>query len=280
MSPDADETATRRALDTERRFVLSLGGFALEIAGGVLVTHERLPSPRFNFVEVGAIGPDRLTAFLERALDHYFQRAIRPTFRVRPPVPSHLDAGLRRLGFRARANALEVMVAADTAEVRLAPGLTAREAERADLDVLAAFWANERERPEWRSALETVWAHPNPGERLSAVLAESATGPVAAALLYVAGSSAGVYAVATQPGARGQGAASAVVARAQSARGAADTEVSILSDRPRLRSRLEALGFRRVGAFLEYELAADARLEIPPVGAPAPPRWRPPRPRG
>ncbi|MCI4365333.1 MAG: hypothetical protein L3K10_04640, partial [Thermoplasmata archaeon] len=82
------------ALAAERQFVKTLGGFVLGIAGAELVTHERIPLPRFNFVVVGDVSLERGTAFFERVLDHYFQRALRPTFRVLPPVPAHLARGL------------------------------------------------------------------------------------------------------------------------------------------------------------------------------------------
>jgi len=279
VAPEPDEEATRRALETEREFVLALGGFALEIAGATLVTHEKLPSPRFNFVEVGNFAPERQTAFFERALDHYFQRALRPTFRVRPPVAAHLDAGLRRLGFRPRAETLDVLAGADAVPPAPPAGVSIREARRPDLDTLAAFWANERERPEWRSALEILWSHPNPGERLRPVIADGPAGPVAAALVYCRGAAAGIYAVSTQPGARGQGAASAVAAYARSDEIAGpDSAVSIFADSSRLRSRLERLGFRTIARFTEYALPPEARLEMPSVGPPSPPRWRPPRP--
>ena len=39
--------------------MLALGGFVLEIGGASLVTHEHLPVPRFNFVEVHGIARDR-----------------------------------------------------------------------------------------------------------------------------------------------------------------------------------------------------------------------------
>jgi GNAT superfamily N-acetyltransferase len=276
VAPSDDDLA-RSALDTERHFVLTLGGFALEIAGAVLVTHERIPSPRFNFVQVGRIAPERQSAFFERSLDHYFQRAIRPTFRVRPPVPPHLDRGLRQLGLRPRSIPLELRVGDPTGAVPPGGAIAVHPAEPEDLDTLAAFWTIERERPEFRAAFEVAWSHPNPGEELRPFVAESAGGIVAAALVYRHGSMAGVYAVATQPGARGQGAASELVRHAAADSGPG-VRTSIFADSPRLGTRLDRLGFRVVAAFQQYELPPDASLAIPTPGPPGPARWRPPRP--
>ena len=86
-------------LALHRSFVVALGGFVLEFAGGALVTHERIAVPAFNYVDLDRLAPDRQTAFFERALDHYFQRAIRPSFRARRPVPAHVDRSLRAFGF-------------------------------------------------------------------------------------------------------------------------------------------------------------------------------------
>jgi GNAT superfamily N-acetyltransferase len=266
------------ALENELHFVLALGGFALRTAGATLVTHERLPSPRFNFVEVHGVAPERQTAFFERTLDHYFQRAIRPTFRLHPPVPSHLDSALRRLGLQPRADPLDLLVDSGAPGDGPSPGGRVRAATLDDLDDVCSFWTTERERPEFRSALEVAWSHPNPGERLRPLLALSEARPVSAALVYERGTTSGVYAVATRPDARGQGAASALVAFARSpAFAGARTRSSIFAGTPRLRSRLQRLGFSVAASFTEYELPRDAQLAVPPPGPPGPPRWRPPR---
>jgi GNAT superfamily N-acetyltransferase len=268
------------ALETERRFVLALGGFTLGIAGATLVTHEKLPSPRFNFVEVGAVAPGRMTALVERSLEHYFQRALRPTFRVRAPVLTPLDAALRSQGFRPRAPPLTLLL--DTAEGTgvAVPDRSVRVARPNELEGVAAFWTHERERPELLSAVALAWNHPNPDEELAPVLALEGGTVVAAALVFRHGSMSGIYAVATQPGARGRGAASDVVAFARrEARSAASRRTSIFSDSLRLTARLERLGFRPALEFVEYELPRDAALEMPRSGESTPPLWRPPRSR-
>ncbi len=277
---EADSREVEAALETERQFVLTLGGFALETAGATLVTNERVPSPRFNFVQELGVGPERQTSFFERALDHYFQRALRPTFRVPVPVAPHLDAGLRRLGFRPRTERLRLLLSRPGIERDRVPPEGVRAARRGDLDLVASFWTNERERPEFRAALDVAWAHPNPHERLVPLLAYRAEEAISAALVYRYRAAAGIYAVATRPPARGQGGASDVVRFAASAGVVgAPVRYSIFSQTERLDRRLERLGFRVAREFSEYELPADAELALPPIGPPEPPRWRPPRGR-
>jgi GNAT superfamily N-acetyltransferase len=278
VADELSELATEAALEAERQFVLTLGGFALEIPGATLVTHERIPAPRFNFVQEMGVGPERQAAFFERALDHYFQRALRPTFRVPLPVPSHVGDGLRRLGFRPRPGTLALLLSTDQAPETVAPEVTVRRAEPGEIDLVASFWSTPEERPEFRTALEIAWRHPNPHEQLAPLLAFLDGAPVASALVYRYRTSAGIHAVATQPSARGRGAASELVAfaREQDPVGPGP-RYSILADSPRLEARLGRLGFRRARAFQEYELPPEAQLAIPPVGPPGPPQWRPPR---
>jgi hypothetical protein len=264
----------------ERHFVLALGGFALEIAGATLVTHEHLPVPRFNFVEVRGVARERQSAFFERALDHYFQRALRPSVRVPRPVPDHLDAGLRRFGFRPRPAPLALLVSEGAPGDPRPPGLEVRAARPGDLDLVASFWTSDRERPEFRAALEVATAHPNPNETLIPVLAGERDGPVSAALVYRRGTTAGIFAVATRPPARGRGAASELVDGLRAGAFAGPVRrYAMFADSARLVARLERLGFAVVAEETEYELAPDAQLALPDPGPPVPPRWRPPRAR-
>ncbi len=269
---------TEAALENERQFVLTLGGYALEIPGAALVTHERLPAPRFNFVQELGVGAERQSAFFERALDHYFQRALRPTFRAPTPVPSHIDAGLKGFGFRPKTSPLVLMLSDPESEDEGRTAFPVRVASASELDLVASFWTTERERPEFRAALDVVWHHPNPHEKLIPVLVERAGETASAALVYRFRDSAGIYAVATRPAARGQGAASELVRFATST-GVAGRGVrySIFADSTRLEGRLHALGFRAARTFREYELPPDAELSIPAAAPAAPPRWRPPR---
>jgi len=272
------DPAAEAARAVERHFVLALGGFVLEIGGASLVTHEHLPVPRFNFVEVHGIARDRQSAFFERALDHYFQRALRPTFRVANPVPDHLDAGLRRFGFRPRPAPHSVLVASGPPPRPSSDRLEVRPAAAPELDLVASFWSSVRERPELRAALEVAVAHPHPSETLVPVLGRAAGAPVAAALVYRFGRTAGIFAVATDVPARGRGAATELVHGIRSADPAGAVErYAMFADSERLVRRLRTLGFEVVGEATEYELPAEAQLVLPDPGPPTPPRWRPPR---
>jgi len=269
--------AADAALDAERRWVLALGGFALEIPGATLVTHEKLPAPRFNFVVVRRIARERQTSFFEHALDHYFQRALRPTFRVPVPVPSHLAHGLGRFGFRRRAERLAVLVERPRAR-SAAPEFAVRPARADEFESIAAFWSVERERPELRTALEIAAHHPNPDEALVPVVAELDGRAVAAALVYRHGRSAGIHLVSTRSDARGRGAASALVGFVRRTDPAGrPVHYSMFADSLRLRRRLLRLGFALAREYAEFSLPADAELSLPPPGPPTPPRWRPPR---
>lgn len=278
MASERTALEVEAALASERQFVFTLGGFALEIAGAALVTHEKLPVPRFNFVQELGVGRERQTAFFEHALDHYFQRALRPTFRVPTPVAAHVDAGLRRFGFRPKESPLVLMMAGGPVSRVPEPAVRVREAEHADLDLVASFWTSERERPEFRTALDIAWVHPNPYETLVPLLASLGDEVVSAALVYRYRTAAGIHAVATRPSARGRGAASDLVRFAVSHEVAGPgAKYSIFADSPRLERRLASLGFRPARSFVEYELPRTAELALPSPGPALPPQWRPPR---
>jgi hypothetical protein len=273
--PDVDA-----ALRTERQFVLTLGGLVLEVAGARLVTHERLPVPRFNFVEEIEVGPERQSAFFERALDHYFQRALRPTFRVRLPVSPHIDAGLRRFGFTARAAPLVLFLSNSPTIPPGRPAGTVRPATSSELDLVASFWTAAHERAEFRAALDVAWTHPNAPERLQPLLAFRDGEAISAALIYRYRQSAGIYAVATRPDARGLGGASDIVQFTTTTDPVGPgVRYSIFADSSRLESHLRTLGFSPARSFQEYELSSGAELTLAPAGPAGPPRWRPPRPR-
>jgi len=266
------------ALESEREFVLTLGGFSLEVAGASLVTHEKLPVPRFNFVQERGVGRERQTAFFEHALDHYFQRALRPTFRVPTPVSSHVDSGLRRFGFRPKESPLILMLSDGRVTGGAASEVEVHAASHGELDLVASFWTSERERPEFRTALDIAWMHPHPNEQLVPLLARLGSETVSAALAYRYRHTVGIHAVATRESARGQGAASALVTYAIHGQLAGPAEqYSMFADSARLERRLESLGFRSSRSFIEYELPRSAELSFPSPGPPTGPRWRPPR---
>jgi hypothetical protein len=268
------------ALREERELVLSLGGYALELAGGVLVVNERIPVPRFNFVQYIRLHPNRQATFLERALDHYFQRALRPSIRAERPVPDFLDVSLHRLGFRPSSEPLSLLVRRHPSRPHAATGTyTVRTARAAELPLLAGFWTGATEREELLRALDVALEHPNPEEWLVPGVALREGSAVSAALLHTHRSSVGIHAVVTQPSERGQGAATALVAGLLDDPHAREKSgpVAMWSDSPRLDRRLGALGFEVAVRYSVYDLPADAELALPPPSPPSPPRWRPPR---
>lgn len=272
-----DEAAIEHALDEERAFVHTLGGYTVEIAGARLVTHERIAVPRFNFVQDVRVAPERQSGLFERALDHYFQRALRPEIRVRTPAPPHVDRSLRSLGFAPRPELHELLLSVG-GNAPAAPGAPhVREAQAADLDTVVDFWVAIRERDEFRRSIETSWERPNPDEELTPLLAERDGRPVAAALVHTHRGLAGIHAVATQPAARGRGAATSLVAHALARTVPAGRPVAMHAETDRLARHLRGMGFQTARAYRVYELPAEAELAIPPAAPPAPPRWRPPR---
>jgi len=270
------------ALREERELVLSLGGYALELAGGVLVANERIPVPRFNFVQYVRLHRNRQSTFLERALDHYFQRALRPSIRVEHPVPDFLDGSLRRLGFRATPEPLSLLLRRRPARRRPA-GATydVRTATADELPLLASFWTGTTEREEFLRALAVALEHPNPEEGLVPGIALRDGSPASAALLHTYRSCVGIHGVVTQRSERGQGAATALVAGLLNDSHAREKAgpIAMWSDSPRLDRRLGDLGFEAVVRYSVYELPADAELALPSASPPAPPQWRPPRRR-
>jgi GNAT superfamily N-acetyltransferase len=267
------------ALRAERELVFAFGGYALETAGGIAVINERIPVPRFNFVEEVDLARNRMSPFFERVLDHYYQRAIRPTFRLPDPPPPYLVETLERFGFRARAEPHSLLLCRRTSPLPPPPeGYVVRAADPEEVDAVVDFWAETREREELRRSLEVLWAHPNPCERVIPVLAFEGGAATSAAIVYGYRGLWGIHAVATQPSARGRGAASAIVAVTLSTIiPPSAAPVVISADHSRIRRRLEALGFHEIARERVFELDPAAQLALPPVPPSKGPLWRPPR---
>lgn len=275
--PDLDE-----ALREEREFVFVLGGFAIEIPGATLVTNERIPAPRFNFVQDVRLSRERIAGFFERSLDHYFQRALRPVYEVPEPAPKFLADVLERYGFRPRDEPRSLLVTRRTVLPPAPPTeIAVRVARPTELDAVADFWTATEDRQEVRRSLEVTIEHPNPQEALLPVLALEDGRPVSAAILHRFETTWGIHAVATQPDARGRGAASAIVAAALRNLLPPSAElVAIWADHARIRKRLELLGFHEIARYRLFDLDPKAELHLPPLGPPTGPRWRPPRSGG
>jgi len=273
--------ALEGVLREERELVYAFGGFAVELAGGTLVTNERVPVPRFNFVEEVSVARERMSGFFEKALDHYFQRALRPEFHLPDPPPEHLVAVLTRLGFLARPEPRSVLICPRSVEVPPPPReFTARAAVPEELDLIIDFWAATREREELRRCLQVLWEHPNPEERVIPALAFSEESVASVALLHRYRGVWGIHAVATQPTNRGRGAASAIVLAAlHRILPPGEAPVAIWADHARVRRRLETLGFHEILRERVYELGPKAELHLPPASASAGPLWRPSRAR-
>ncbi|MEM0129589.1 MAG: hypothetical protein QXG65_05465 [Thermoplasmata archaeon] len=273
LSDDAAEV-----LATERDLVLGLGGLSIGFAGGTLTLHERIPVPRFNFAVVDRLGRERHAEFFERALDQYFQRALRPEFRVPRPVPEHLDAALRRFGFRPRAAPADVLLSnAGGRRAGLASPLPITVDPEAPSEAIARRWVGSREVPELATALDRLRFHPNPGEVTVPVEIRAGDRTVASALVYRRNGSAVLFGVSVDPASRGQGHASALTAGILAARPAGPARYGMISDLPRLTERAAHWGLSCVGSMTVYLLPPEARLELPAPGPPGPPLWRPPR---
>ncbi|MGA8276063.1 MAG: hypothetical protein WB852_07205 [Thermoplasmata archaeon] len=276
--PGRESDRARTALAAERHFVRTLGGFVLGIAGAELVTHERIPIPRFNFVQVAGVDRGRQSAFFERALDHYFQRALRPTFRVPIPEAEHVRAGLVRFGFRPRPHPIVLLIGEPERVPPPPTDLLVRSATNAELDEVVGLVVGEAGRAEFRAAVDVAWHFPNPGERLDPFVAIRGGRIVSVGLRYEQAGTAGLHFITTRPGDRGQGAASALVGGAFAPESVAANAIPFLfADSSRLEQRLRSLGFAPALSFREYALPPEVELAFPPPGPPTPPRWRPPR---
>lgn len=282
----APETAERIApfLAEERAFVYCFGGYGLELRGGTLVTNERIAVPAFNFVQEVRLGRGELTAFLERALDHYFQRALRPTFRVSAPVPVEIRLALEGLGFEERSEPRTLhRQSADVDRNAVTAPFEVRPATEAELGLLERLWTEPGtpERAEFHRFLELAVHAEGPRERCVPLVAVQDGHPVSSALAHRFGSVWGLHGLATAPEARGRGAASAL---ASAARGSAlpepPVDLLLWADSERLSARLGRLGFTEVARYAVFVLPPHAELSLPP-SAPSPgPRWRPPRGSG
>jgi len=143
---------------------------------------------------------------------------------------------------------------------------------------VVAFWTDGPHRPELRRALDVLWSHPGPAERLVPLLAERDGVPVGSAVLLEQPPVASLHGVGTSTDERGLGVASSLVEYALGVPEPATVGAVVLAtDSRKSAPRPERLGFAVLHEFAEFELPDDAELTMPSPGPPQPPRWRPPR---
>ncbi|MCI4358113.1 MAG: hypothetical protein L3J95_00905 [Thermoplasmata archaeon] len=266
-------------LAAEKAFVLAMGGYSIELSGASLVTHERALAPRFNYVAVDSVGPERQAAFFERALDHYFQRALRPRILLRTPAASHLDEGFRRFGFRRSMDPVALMASASPAGgARRSGPFTVEALPPSEIGRILPFWGGPAERDELARAFDVLAFHPNPSESFVPLVARGDGTDVSSAILYSDGRVTGLHMATPAPGEDGMEAAIALADHARLNAAATDRlPVGTLSGDRRLVTRLGQIGYRPIGERSEYVLPRDVELDLPRPGPATPPRWRPPR---
>jgi ribosomal protein S18 acetylase RimI-like enzyme len=252
------ETLLRAALATDRRFSYLFGGYGVELPEAHLVVNERLPAPRFNWVQDLRCAPGRVTAFLERTLDHYYQRALRPTFELRS---GEIDAGIEkalgladyvRLAPERRRQLLRWDPARAGALVRARPPGANAPAPLSDeeLPAFAELLVLSRQQPEVVRCIQVAQAHPNPGEKVAAYAIRGTSGLRSVALFARHGREAGLFAVGTRPEDRSQGLATELVAAVLRAEALPEGIPVVLSlEGPEPPAPLVGLGFEPLQSF-------------------------------
>ncbi len=265
ISPELRPLLLREA----RALPLLFGGYAVEWPGGTLVVNERVPASRFNFVQDVRLGPGRILAFVEKALEHYYQRALRPTFELPHDLPQPgtvralAEAGYASLGTdRSREVLLREEGELPPPDLRYRVGPVSEEDQRTFL----GFFAEPRHQMELNRYLEEDVSHPHPGERTVPYLAWRGDDPVAVALFHEEGPVRGIHAVATEPRYRGQGAASGLVTEILRTESRPPARRWVLvREGPGVPEPLRPLGFNSALSFETYGLTAHPH---PPERAP------------
>ncbi len=257
-----------RLLREDRAFALLFGGYAVELPEATLVVNERVPVPRFNYAQDVRVSRGRTSAFLERTLEHYYQRALRPSFELPCGLAQpELVRALEDQGFEKRGGAPREIFAWRPQPLPELDGRyqvrPAREEERTDF---ATFYAEERFREELVRYLDVAESHPNQGDRTVAYLALAGGEWVAAGLFHRSAYGSTLHGVATKPESRGRGAASALVAGVLREEGPGATlpfALSVPGGRP---SPLLKLGFVPALSYDVYSLAPGRQPPGPPRG--------------
>ncbi|MGI0129712.1 MAG: hypothetical protein ACREEC_06140, partial [Thermoplasmata archaeon] len=225
------------------------------------------------------VGSQRQASFFERALDHYFQRALRPRVLLRSPAPRHLDEGFRRFGFRRVRERVRLMSSSQSSGLSVGSSpvdVVAPPPE--EVGRVLPFWASASEQAEISMALDVLAFHPNPSEQFVPLVASRDGRDVASAIAYSDGRVAGFHEAASDASELGRETTAELLLHA--ARLLLPPKPPTLGVWVRdaaLVDRLQRIGFEPVGERIEYELPLDVELDFPRPGPPTPPRWRPPR---
>jgi ribosomal protein S18 acetylase RimI-like enzyme len=243
----------------EREFVQVFGGYAVEIPGGTLVVNEKVAVPRFNYVQDVRVAPHRLLAFVERALEHYYQRALRPTFELpRDLDQPHLDRALGKAGYAPSGDDHQVHLLAwdpGTSLISRDEGIRVERVPEEERPTFAGFWTVDRYQEEVVRSLDVTEAHPNPTERLVPYLAMRGGEALGVATYYAYRGVRGIHAVAVRPEGRGQGVATALVREVLRCEAGSDPgPLGLRVEGREVPGALRDLGFRPVATFDTYVL--------------------------
>lgn len=250
-------------LREERAFCELFGGYAVELPGAVLVVNEKVPVPRFNWVQNVRCADGRVAALLEQALQHYYQRALRPTFELPVDLPqAHLARGLLGQGYhdRGASRRRHLLVWEGAPRPRSASssgGLQVEPLEEEHFGQLVDLLAEERFKEELHRYLVTATTSPNPGERTVPYWARDPEGPVSFGLYHRQGPVSALFGVGTVPARRGAGAATALVAGVLE-REKVDGPLLVASEGAHPPAPLLKLGFELWGSYEVYALTDEA----------------------
>ena len=259
-----------RALELSRDFVAAFGGYSVEIPGAYLVVNEKVPVPRFNYVQDVVQAPGRVLAFIEKALEHYYQRALRPTIEVPRDVSQPaLHRAIRAGGFTSRGASQDRRLLIWEGFPPDSPPPPAASPPRRvlpvaedDLESFVDLWTPRRYRDEILRYFDVILAHPNPSERLVPYEIREGERILGLAVFYENRGVRGLPVVATVPDARSRGLATMLVAEIlRRETSEVSSPVSLWLEGPRTPGPLLRLGFQERAAYEVYALPEERPLE-------------------
>lgn len=264
-APVSPEPWLTLALQEERRLSQIFGGYTVELPGAHLVVNEKVPVPRFNWVQDVRCGPGRVTALLERVFDHYYQRALRPIVELPSDLPQPwLVKALGMAGYLPKGpeHRRHLMVwdgFPRPEEAPRTPSLRIEPVPAEEIDLFVDFLIEPKHRTEVYRSLETVMVHPNAGEIALPYVARVAEDPVAFGLFHRYGAASALFAVGTVAKERRKGFATSLVAeivRREGPRSPSPLLISMEGERPP--RPLVTMGFVPWASFDRYELSDEA----------------------